>query len=197
MERLQARLARKKLSAIWNGGVLVDGTQALVPKQTVAERERSDGKRRSVALAASDRGRVRIARSNIPGPQPHHFGTNSLDELRRLLRSLNISTSGHEEKEELLRLVRFATECDDPGFDSAPLPEQLERWQLNQAYLLVVIYFYAPCTRAPGLLTHGVPRVPPDPFAPPAGPRAPSPDALQRTENPPGTPLALASGILG
>jgi hypothetical protein len=159
-----------------------------VPKQTVAEREQSDGKRRSVALVASNRGRVHIARSNISGPQPDHFETLSLDELRRLLRSLNISTSGHEEKEELLRRVRFATECDDPGFDSAPLPEQLERWQLNQAYMLVVIYFYAPCTRAPGLLTQEVPGVPQDPFAPPSGPQAPSPDVLKCTENSLGTP---------
>jgi hypothetical protein len=30
MERLQARLVRKKLSASWNGGVLVAGTLALV-----------------------------------------------------------------------------------------------------------------------------------------------------------------------
>ena len=88
----------------------------------------------------------------------------------------------------LLRLVRFAMECDDTGFDSAPLPEQLERWQLNQAYLLVVIYFYAPCTRAPGLLTQEVPGVPHDPFAPSSGPRAPSPDVLKCTENSPGTP---------
>jgi ankyrin repeat protein len=39
-----------------------------------------------------------------------------------------------------------------------------------------------------GLLTQGVPGVPWDPFAPPSGPRAPSPDSLQRTEIPPGTP---------
>ena len=40
----------------------------------------------------------------------------------------------------------------------------------------------------PGLLTQGVPGVPQDPLTPPSGPRAPSPDSLKRTENPPGTP---------
>jgi hypothetical protein len=39
-----------------------------------------------------------------------------------------------------------------------------------------------------GLLTQGVPGVPQDPFAPPPGPRVPSPDSLKRTENPPGIP---------
>ena len=39
-----------------------------------------------------------------------------------------------------------------------------------------------------GLLTQGVPGVPQDPLPPPSGPRAPSPDSLKRTENPPGTP---------
>ena len=39
-----------------------------------------------------------------------------------------------------------------------------------------------------GLITQGVPGVPQDPLAPPSGPRAPSPDSLKRTENPPRTP---------
>jgi hypothetical protein len=148
MERLKAHLMRRKLSASWNGDVLDDGTLALVPKQMVAEKAESNSKRHSFTLAASDRDKIRIAHSNIQGSQPNHFDTLSLGELQRLLRSLNIPISGHENKEELLRHVQFAMECDDPGFDSAPLPDKLERWQLMQAYLLVVIYFYASSTRA-------------------------------------------------
>ena len=148
MERLKARLARKKLSTSWEGDVVVDGTLALVQKEAVAKRELSNGKKRSITLAASDRAKVLLALNTIPGPHPNDFENLSARQLRRLLRSLNIPTSMREEKAELLRRVRFAMDCDDKSFDSEPLPDTLERWQLTQAYLLVLIYFYAPCTRA-------------------------------------------------
>jgi hypothetical protein len=54
-----------------------------------------------------------------------------------------------------------------------------------------------------GLLTQArVSGVPQDPFASPPGPRAPSPDSLKRTGNPPAVvscwdPLTLASGTFG
>jgi hypothetical protein len=148
MERIKARLARKKLSTSWEGDVVVNGTLALVQKETVAEREQSNGKKRSITLTASDRAKVLLALNTIPGPHPNDFKHLSTRQLRRLLRGLNMPTSVREEKAELLRRVRFAMDCDDKAFDSEPLPDKLERWQLSQAYLLVLIYFYAPCTRA-------------------------------------------------
>ena len=44
-----------------------------------------------------------------------------------------------------------------------------------------------PLSSSTGLLTQGVPGVPQDPFAPPPGPHAHSPDSLKPTENPLGT----------
>jgi hypothetical protein len=125
LEQFKARRQRKKLFASWDGDVLVDGTLALVSKQTVAaERERNEGKKLSVVLAGSDRGHVLLARATIQGSHPSDFNENSPRQLRRLLRSLNIPTTGHEQKEELLKKTRFAMECDDAGFDSALMPDQ-------------------------------------------------------------------------
>ena len=148
MERIKARLARKKLSASWDGDVLVNGTLALVQKETVVEREQSNDKKHSITLAASDRAKVLLALNSIPGPHLNDFENLSARQLRRLLRSLNMPTSLREEKAELVRRVQFAVDCEDKTFDSEPLPDKLERWQLTQAYLLVLVYFYAPCTRA-------------------------------------------------
>jgi hypothetical protein len=148
MERIRARLARKKLSASWEGDVVVDGKLALMQKETVAKREQSNGKKHSITLDTSDRAKVMLALNTIPGPHPNDFENLSARQLRRLLRSLNMPSSLREEKAELLRRVRFAMDCDDKQFDGEPLPDKLERWQLTQAYLLVLVYFYAPCTRA-------------------------------------------------
>ena len=67
MERLTARLMRKKLSTSWEGDVVVDGTLALVQKEAVAKREQSNGKKHSITLAASDRAKVLLAPNTIPG----------------------------------------------------------------------------------------------------------------------------------
>ena len=78
-------------------------------------------------------------------------------------------------------------------FEALPILNMILQWPLfvfigtltGSATIWAFLLFLA---LRPGLLTRGLPGVPQDPFAPPSGPRAPSPDAVNALKTLPGPP---------
>jgi hypothetical protein len=93
---------------------------------------------------------VLINRRTIGPSQPSHFETNSVIELRRLLRSVHVDTTGREPRAELVKMVHFHLDCDDTLFDKSRMPKKLQVVQIAQACILVP--FGAPESRGINLL---------------------------------------------
>ena len=62
--------------------------------------------------------------------------------------ALNVTTSGREARATLLHTLRFQVECQDPQFDRALMPHRIHSHQMAQAIFLLMLYYYAPVTRA-------------------------------------------------
>jgi hypothetical protein len=93
-------------------------------------------------------GSVWIAHRTIAAPEPTDFEQLSVRELRRNLAALNVNTSGREDPAALLETLRFQVDCQDAQFDSALMPRNIRCHQMAQAVFLLMLYYYAPVTRA-------------------------------------------------
>jgi hypothetical protein len=76
---------------------------------------------------------VFVSRSTLAAPAANDFDENHPRQLRRLLRSLNIATTDTDPKPELLQELRFHVDCDDALFDNSKMPATLQRYQILQA----------------------------------------------------------------
>ena len=85
------------------------------------------------------REQVWVSKRMIPGSEPADFDQLSVRQLRRLLRMGNMSTDANEDKESLLRRLRFQVNCDDANFDSSLMPPKIHLHQLMQACFLVLL----------------------------------------------------------
>ena len=89
-----------------------------------------------------------VASSTLAAGRPNDFEPLDERQLRRLLRMANIHMTGRETRPELLHSLRFLVECDDMFFDNSLMPNRLQRYQILQACMLLLVYYFAPCTRA-------------------------------------------------
>ena len=94
---------------------------------------------RSIELSECDPNQVLINRRTIGASQRSHFESLSIIELRRLLRSVRVETTGREPRAELVKMVRFHLDCDDNLFDKSRMPKRLQAVQIAQACILVVV----------------------------------------------------------
>ena len=78
---------------------------------------------------------VLVASSTLAASAATDFELLDTRQLRRLLRMANIPTTGQETPPELLQKLRFHSDCDDSLFDNAKMPAKLQRYQLLQAGL--------------------------------------------------------------
>ena len=174
MDKLSGRMARRVLrvksgkpimvpmfTKVWGGEKLLDGTyaridnlwqdgkgQADLPRLALKAHGFETDAKRTIKLAGSDVGQIWIAHKAIPASQPTDFDDLDTRQLRRLLRFGNVETSGKEDDETLRHMLRFQLECDDNLVDDSMMPKKLARYQVYQACMYVMIYYYAPCTRA-------------------------------------------------
>ena len=74
-----------------------------------------------------------IGKRTVLAARPTDFEVLDERQLRRLLRSVNISTDLDDDKELLLQALRFHMDCDDNFFDNDVVPNKLKRYQLAQA----------------------------------------------------------------
>jgi hypothetical protein len=134
---------RPRLTKEWRGERLLSGTYARFQKEkeyeiiggrSVAIKESIT--RRTSKLNNSDIGRVWVAPSTMMGPQSSDYDKLDSRQLRRLLRSLNITTTD-ETDAELKRHLRFQLECEDRLFDDSLMPQKLARPNLKQACMYV------------------------------------------------------------
>ena len=135
-DRLRGRQQRRKLKVRWAGEPVLDGTFALI---TQARASVPAGTRRSISLAGHDSARVWLPRSSVGAPNPDHYTSNSKVELRRLLRGCNVPMTGEEDQDELRRMLRFATACDDNLFDAEKMPEKLQVIRYTISSLVKII----------------------------------------------------------
>ena len=76
---------------------------------------------------------VFVSRSTLAAPAANDFDENNPRQLRRLLRMANIATTDTDPKPELLQELRFHVDCDDALFDNGKMPDTLQRYQIKQA----------------------------------------------------------------
>lgn len=147
---MAARLQAKSLTARWaGGGVLLQGTWARVQiKPQSGPTPEAAHMTRTVALSDCDPAQIFVSRSTLAAPASNDFEENDPRQLRRLLRGYNIATTATDTKPELLHVLRFHVDCDDALFDNSRMPKNLQRYQILQACMHLLMYFFAPCTRA-------------------------------------------------
>jgi hypothetical protein len=141
LDRLAGKMKAKHLKIPWNGeGVLIKGTWAKVaPRPTAGLKSLAPSTTRTVGLAECDPARILIAGSTLAAPAATDFDKNDKRELRRMLRALNITTTGRETEQELLKELRFQLDCDDVLFDNSKMPARLQRYQITQACVLLLM----------------------------------------------------------
>ena len=149
-DRLAAKFQAKRLKTKWaaDKGILTKGTWARVAVRPHSGPKPAAVQVRTVSLADCDPDRIFVASSTLAAPKTLDFDQNDDRQLRRLLRSLNIHTTGRETKSELLPALRYHLDCDDTLFDNSLLPNRLERYQILQACMHLLMYYFAPCNRA-------------------------------------------------
>ena len=125
--------------------MVLDGTYARAAR---TRRHEDAAPRRSIPLSDCDPEQVFFDSHAIGALQPSHYAQNSELELRLLLRSLNVTTTGKKGHAKLAKTLRFHVGCDDTLFDSAPMPARLQIYQIWQAIIHVLAYYYGPMTRA-------------------------------------------------
>jgi hypothetical protein len=146
-DRTTAKMQAKRLKVPWSGdGILVKGTWARVTSATGTEAPKPSAAR-TVSLANCDSEHIFVARSTLAAPKAADFSHNDERELSRLLRGLDM-TGNMATKSEMLDSLRFHIACDDSLFDNSVMPAKLHRYQIWQACMHLLVYYFAPCTRA-------------------------------------------------
>jgi predicted outer membrane repeat protein len=135
VDKIQASWKGKRLVKKWAGGPILLGTFARV-RQLGDRGGGEEQTTRTLSLADCDRDQIWTSYRDIGAAQQADFAELDERQLQRLLRMGDIHTAGRETKPELLRRLRFHVHCDDPLYDNAPMPTQLQPHQLAQAGLL-------------------------------------------------------------
>jgi hypothetical protein len=149
-DRLAAKFQAKQLKVQWTAdkGILTKGTWARVAAKQDPDSKPTASETRTISLASCDPDRIFVASSTLAAPKTLDFDQIDERELRRLLRMANIHTTGKETKSELVQALRYHVDCDDILFDNSLLPEKLERYQIFQSCMHLLMYYYGPCNRA-------------------------------------------------
>jgi hypothetical protein len=149
-DRVVGKMQSKRLKVRWTrDGVLLKGTWARVAaKPAAGQNALAAMALRTVAMADCDPDHIFVSGSTLAASAVADYALLDERQLRRLLRSLSMDTTGRETKPEMLRHLRFHVDCDDSLFDNDKMPDKLQRYQITQACMHLLMYFFTPCTRA-------------------------------------------------